>query len=201
VLTLSAGTGPKFSDCGFAFIPGATPLPFSLTVCDPNEALLFTCSQPFCLPFATGSDATSIVQEAPAGSSRGQLFDVTENPPLTVGCLKVTATAELWLTISIFDGGPRWPITSLANVTNRGLASSVAETGLGVAGEIFGVGVAVILAAAAAACPLTPAAEVTATSAAPPTINPRSNLPFTSSAEYFYSFVHAHFTDVNSKRP
>jgi len=41
-LTASADTCPKLSDCGYAFIFGATPRPFSLTVCDPNSALLFT---------------------------------------------------------------------------------------------------------------------------------------------------------------
>jgi len=151
VLTLSALTGPKFNDCGFAFILGATPLPFSLTVREPNEALLFTCSEPFCLPFATGNDATPIVQETPPCSFSGQLFDVTENPLLTVGCLKVTATPAVRLTICIFDGWPRCPTTSLAKVTDRGLASSVAETRLGVAVAMLGAGVADMLAAAAAA--------------------------------------------------
>jgi hypothetical protein len=69
---------------------------------------------------------------------------------ITVGRLKVTATAELWLIISIFDGWPRCPTTSLAKVTDRGLASSVAEPGLGLAVAV-GVGVTVMLAGAAAA--------------------------------------------------
>jgi len=74
-------------------------LPFSLTLCEPNLALLFTSSCPSCLPLAVGTNATSIVQEAPGCSSAGQLLKVTTNPRLTVGGRKLTGiSAEVLIT-------------------------------------------------------------------------------------------------------
>lgn len=165
---MSTDTWPKLSDCGCAFIFGATPWPLSLTVCDPNEALLFTRSSPCCLPFAVGTNATSIVQEAPGCSSPVQLLEVTTNPLLNSGCDKLTGTAAAWLATVIFAGLPWWPTTSLGNEIDLGLASSLAKTGLAVAaGAGVTAGVDVMAAAGVpAAWPIGLAPEIAATSAA-----------------------------------
>jgi len=125
-LTASTGTCPKASDFGLAFIFGARPLPFSLTLCSPSEALLFTSSHPCRSPFAVGAKASSIVQEAPGCSSGGQLLEVTTNPLLTVGRPKVTGRPLESLTTFTFAALLWWPTTSLGNEIDLGLTSSVA---------------------------------------------------------------------------
>src|ERR1700722_12878430 len=104
MLTASADTGPKVNDFGFALIFGATPLPFSLITRTPNLASLFNRSCPSCFPFTVGFDATATVQEARAGNTCGQLFEVTTNPLLTVGGSRATAAfAAVLVTITFAD--------------------------------------------------------------------------------------------------
>jgi hypothetical protein len=103
-LTASADTGSKFNDFGCAFIFAATPLPFSMIARTPNFALLFSCSCPFCFPFAVGADATAIVHEPPGGITDGQLLEVTTNPLLAVGGDKLTdAAAAVLITVTFAD--------------------------------------------------------------------------------------------------
>ena len=101
-LTASAETGSKLSDFGCALIFGATPLPFSLIARTPYLALLFSCSCPFFFPFAVGANATAIVHEPPGGISDGQVFEVTTNPLLAVGCDRVTDVFPAVLITVIF---------------------------------------------------------------------------------------------------
>jgi hypothetical protein len=137
-LTASGDTGPKLNVFGFTRIFGARPLPFSFTVSNPNEALLFKRSCPFCLPFEVGKNATSIVQEAPGCSFAGQLFAVTIYPLLAVGCPSIRGVVVDGLIRATFAGLLWLPTTWLGNEIDLGLASSVADSELG---EAAGVGI------------------------------------------------------------
>jgi len=109
-LTASADTCPRLIDFGvFSF--GARPLPFSLIVRTPYEALLFNCNCPIRLPFALGTNATPIVHEAPDCSTAGQLLEVTTNPLLTVGSHIVTGVVAAVLITVTFAALLWWPTT------------------------------------------------------------------------------------------
>jgi hypothetical protein len=150
-LTASADTRAKLNELVLTLNFGATPLPLSLTVCDPNIALLFNCSWPFWLPFAVGTDATSIVQDAPGCSVSGQSLDNTANPLLTVGGDKVTGVFDVLLIAVTVVALLGWPTTSAGNEIDLGRALRVAGTGVGDAVRVgVTVGVAVLVGVAVA---------------------------------------------------
>src|SRR5271157_4208298 len=81
-------------------MPGARPRPSRATVWEPAGSLSLMVSVPDVAPGEVGSEATVIVQLAPAASEVPQLL-VSEKPPVVEMPLRVTAELPLFVRVTV----------------------------------------------------------------------------------------------------